>query len=106
LLVVVNFVKNCLLHCLLSVEVQHPHSAIFDLHRPHTLAADMLPKSVVEPAPEGFILFSFSNSKDISLCGFVCSVLRRFKINCQMLPPVALPVLSKVIALLLADHHA
>jgi hypothetical protein len=39
-------------------------------------------------------------------CGFVCSVLRRFETICQVLPPVALPVLSKVIALLLAVHHA
>ena len=66
----------------------------------------MLPKSVVEPAPESFLLFSFNNSKDISFCGFVLLVLRRFETICQVLPPVALPLLSKVITLLLADHHA
>jgi hypothetical protein len=32
--------------------------------------------------------------------------LRRFEKIHQVLPPVALPVLSKVIALLLTDHHA
>jgi hypothetical protein len=70
------------------------------------LAADVLPESIVEPAPESFVLFSFNNSKDISFCGFVLSVLRRLKTIRQVLPPVALPVLSKVSALLLADHHA
>jgi hypothetical protein len=102
----VDFVKNRLLHCLFSVKVQHPFSTIFDLHRPHTLAADVLPESVVEPAPESFDLFSFNNSKDFSFCNFIRSVLRRFETIRQVLPPVALPVLSKVIALLLADHHA
>jgi len=34
------------------------------------------------------------------------SVLRCFETIHQVLPPVALPVLWKVIALLLADHHA
>ena len=101
-----NFVKNCLLHCLFIVEVQHPSSTIFDLHRPHTLAADVLPDSVVELAPESFVLFLFNNSKDILFCGFVLSVLCRFETIRQVLPPVALPVLSKVISLLLADHHA
>jgi len=101
----VNFVKNCLLHCLFSIEVQHPSSTIFDLHRPHTLAADVLLESVVEPAPESFVLFSFNNSKDILFCSFIRLVLCRFEIFRQVLPPVALPVLSKVIALLLADHH-
>jgi len=101
----VNFVKNSLLHCLFSIEVQHPSSTIFDLHRPHTLAADVLLESVVEPAPESFVLFSFNNSKDILFCSFIRLVLCRFEIFRQVLPPVALPVLSKVIALLLADHH-
>ncbi len=102
----VNFVKNCLLHHLFSVKVQHPSSTIFDLHRLHTLAADVLPESVVEPVPESFVLILFNNSKDILFCGFVLSVLRRFETILQVLPPMALPVLSKVIALLLADHHA
>jgi hypothetical protein len=42
----------------------------------------------------------------MSFCGFVLSVLRRFETFRQVLPPVTLPVLSKVVALLLADHHA
>jgi hypothetical protein len=78
----VNFVKNYFLHFLFSVEVQHPSSTIFDLHRPHTLAADVLPKSVIELAPESFVLFSFSNGKDILFCGFVRSVLRCFETIC------------------------
>jgi hypothetical protein len=48
----------------------------------------------------------FHDSKDILFSGFVLSVLRRFETIRQVLPPVALPVLSKVITLLLADHHA
>jgi hypothetical protein len=102
----VNFVKNCLLHCLFSVEVQHTSSTIFDLHRPHTLATDVLPESVIESAPESFVFFLFNDGKDISFCGFVRSVLRRFETIRQVLPPVALPVLSKVLTLLLADRHA
>jgi hypothetical protein len=102
----VDLVKNCLLHCLFHVKVQHPSSTIFDLHRPHTLAVNMLPKSVVEPAPESFVLFAFNNRKDILFCSFVRLVLHRFETICQVLPPVALPVLLEVIALLLADHHA
>ena len=101
-----NFVKNCLLHCLLSVEVQHPPGAIFDLHRPHTSAADVLPESVVEPAPEGFVLFLFNNCKDIAFGGVVLPFLRRFETIGQVLPPVALPVLSKIVTLLLTDRHA
>jgi hypothetical protein len=101
-----NFVKNCLLHCLFSVEVQHPSSTILNLHRPHTLAADVLPESIIETAPESFVLFSFNNGKDIAFGGFVVLFLLRFEAICQVLPPVALPVLSKVVALLLADHHA
>ena len=65
----------------------------------------MLPKSVVEPAPESFVLFAFNKCKDISFCSFVCSVLRCFETIRQVLPPEALPVLSKVITLLLLDHH-
>ncbi len=38
--------------------------------------------------------------------GFVGSVLRRFEAIRQVLPPVALSVLSKVITLLLTDRHA
>jgi len=76
------------------------------LHCLHTLAADVLSESVIEPAPESFVLFSFDNSKDISFCGFVLSFLRRFETIRQVLPPVVLPVLSKVIALLLAGYHA
>jgi hypothetical protein len=102
----VNLVKNCLLHCLFGVEVQHPSCAVFDLHRPHTLAADVLPESVIELAPESFVLFLFNDGKDISFGGFVRSVLRRFEAIRQVVPPVALPVLSKVITLLLTDRHA
>jgi len=102
----VNFVKDCLLHCLFGVDVQHPSSAVFDLHRPHTLTSDVLPKSVIETAPESFVLFLFNNGKDIAFGGFVGSVLRRFEAIRQVLPPVALSVLSKVITLLLTDRHA
>ncbi len=102
----VNFVENCLLHCLLSVEVQHPPSAIFDLHRPHTSAADVLPESVVELAPECFVLFSFNNCKDIAFGGVVLSFLLRFETIGQVLPPVALPVLLKIVTLLLTERHA
>ena len=42
----------------------------------------------------------------VLFCSYVRSVLRRFETIHQVLPPVALPVLSKVITLLLADHHA
>ncbi len=102
----VNFVKNCLLHCLLSVEVQHPPSAIFDLHPPHTSAADVLLKSVVEPAPEGFVLFSFNNCKDIAFGGVVLPFLRRFETIGQVLPLVMLPMLSEIVTLLLTEQHA
>jgi hypothetical protein len=102
----VNFVKDCLLHCLFGVDVQHPSSAVFNLHRLHTLTADVLPESVIETAPESFVLFSFNNGKDIPFGGFIGSVLCRFKTIRQVLPPVALPVLSKVITLLLIDRHA
>jgi hypothetical protein len=63
----------------------------------------MLPESVIEMAPESFVLFSFNNGKDIPFGGFVGSVLRRFKAIRQVLLPVVLPVLSKVITLLLTD---
>jgi hypothetical protein len=66
----------------------------------------MLPESVIESAPESFVLFSFNNGKDILFGGFIHSVLRRFEAIRQVLPPVALPVLSKVITLLLTDQHA
>ena len=66
----------------------------------------MLPESVIESAPESFVFFLFNDGKDISFCGFVRSVLRRFETIRQVLPPVALPVLSKVLTLLLADRHA
>jgi hypothetical protein len=102
----VYFVENCLLHFLFRVEVQHPSSTIFHLHHPHTLTADVLPKGVIKSAPEGFILFAFNNSQDLSFCGFVCSILCCFEAIRQVLPPVALSVLPKVITLLLADHHA
>jgi hypothetical protein len=102
----VNFVKDCLLHCLFGVAVQHPSSAVFDLHHPHTLTADVLPKSIIESAPESFVLFSFNDGKDISFGDFVRSVLCRFEAIRQVLPPVVLPVLSKVITLLLTDRHA
>jgi hypothetical protein len=102
----VNFVKDCLLHCLFGVDVHYPPSAIFDLHRPHTLTADVLPESVIEPAPESFVLFSFDDGQDIPFGRFVVSVLRRFEAIRQVLPPVALPVLSEVITLFLTDQHA
>ena len=94
------------MYLLIYDPILSPSSTIFDLHCPHTLAADVLLESVVEPAPEGFVLFSFNDSKDILFCSFVRSVLRCFETIHQVLPPVALPVLSKVIALYLADHHA
>jgi hypothetical protein len=105
-LLAVNFIKNCILHCLFSVEVQHPSNTIFDLNRPHASAAYVFPESIIESAPESFVLFLFNNGKDISFCGLIRSVLRRFETICQVLPPVALPMLSKVITLLLADHQA
>jgi hypothetical protein len=74
----VNLIKDCLLYRIFGVEVYHTSGTIFDLHRPYTLTADMLPESVVKPAPESFVLFSFNDSKDISFCGFVLSVLRCF----------------------------
>ncbi len=101
-----NFVKDCLLHCLFGVDVPHPSSTVFDLHRLHTLTANVLPESIIEAPPESFVLFSFNNGKDIAFGGFVGSVLRRFEAICQVLPPVALPVLLKVITLLLTDRHA
>jgi hypothetical protein len=66
----------------------------------------VLPESVVELAPEGFVLFSLNNCKDIAFGGVVLPFLRRFETIGQMLPPVALPVLSKIVALLLTDQHA
>ena len=66
----------------------------------------MLFKSIIETAPESFVLFLFNNGKDIAFGGFVGSVLCHFKAIRQVLPPVALFVLSKVITLLLIDHHA
>ena len=102
-MLVVNFVKDCLLHCLLGVKVQHPTSTIFDLHRLHTLTTNVLSESIIEAATEGFVLFSFNNGKDIAFGAFVGSVLRRFEAICQVLPPVALPVLLKVITLLFTD---
>ncbi len=66
----------------------------------------MLPESVIETAPESFVLFLLNNAKDIAFGGFVGSVLRCFEAICQVLPPVPLPVLSKVITLLLTDRHA
>ena len=65
----------------------------------------MLPESVIETAPESFVLFSFNNGKDIAFGGFVGSVLRGFEAICQVLLPVALSVLLKVITLLLTDRH-
>ncbi len=40
---------------------------------------DVLPDSVVEPAPEGFVLFVFNNCKDILFGNVVLPFLRRFK---------------------------
>jgi hypothetical protein len=70
------------------------------------LTADVLPESVVETAPESFILFSFDDGEDILFGGFIGSVLRRFEAVPQVLPPVALPMLPKVVTLLLTDRHA
>jgi hypothetical protein len=61
----VNFVKDGLLHSLLSLKVDHSSGTIFNLHRPHTLAANVLTKGVVEPAPEGLVFFLFNNVKDV-----------------------------------------
>ncbi len=72
-----DLVKDCLLHCLLGVDVQDSANTVFDLHRPHTLTVDVLPESVVETAPESFVLFSFDNGEDIAFGGFIGSVLRR-----------------------------
>ena len=66
----------------------------------------MLPESIVEPAPEGFVLFSFNDSKDIAFSDAVLSFLRRFKAIGQMLPPMMLSMLSIVVTLLLTDQHA
>jgi hypothetical protein len=35
----------------------------------------MFTEGVVEPAPEGFIFFSFDDGEDVSFCFFVFSVL-------------------------------
>ena len=102
----VNFVKECLQHCLFGVDVHYPSSAVFNLHRPHTLTADVFLESVTEPAPESFVLFLFNGGQDIPFGRFVGVVLRRFKAIYQVLPPVALPVLSNVITLFLTDRHA
>ncbi len=64
---------------------------------------NVLPESIIEAALESFVLVLFNNGKDIAFGGFVGSVLRRFEAICQVLPPVVLPVLSKVITLLLTD---
>ncbi len=101
-----NFVEDCLLHCLFGVDVPYSSSAVFDLHRPHPLTTNVLPERIIEAAPESFVLFLFNNGKDIVFGGFVGSVLRRFEAICQVLPKVALPVLSKVITLFLTDRHA
>ena len=66
----------------------------------------MLPESIVEPVPEGFVLFLFNDSKDIAFGGVVLSFLRRFEAIGQMLPPVTLSMLSKIVTLLLTDRHA
>jgi hypothetical protein len=66
----------------------------------------VLPESVVETAPESFILFSFDDGEDILFGGFIGSVLRRFEAVLQVLPPVTLPMLPKVVTLLLTDRHA
>ena len=70
------------------------------------MAADVLLESVVEPAPEGFVLFSFNDSKDIAFGCVVLLFLRRFEAIGQMLPPVTLSMLSKILTLLLTDRHA
>ena len=61
----------------------------------------VLPESIVEPAPEGFVLFSFYNCKDIAFGGIVLPFLRRFEKISQMLLPVVLLVLLKIVTLLL-----
>jgi hypothetical protein len=78
----VNFVKDGILHSLLSVKVDHSSGTIFNLYRPHTLAANVLTEGVVEPALEGFVFFSFNNGEDVSFCVFVFSVLRCFEAIC------------------------
>jgi hypothetical protein len=66
----------------------------------------MLTESIVEPAPEGFVLFLFNDSKDIAFSDAVLSFLRRFEAIGQMLLPMTLSMLSKVVTLLLTDQHA
>jgi len=93
----VDLIKNCVLHSLLGVEVQHPPSAVLHLHRPHTLAADMLPKGVVKPTPKSSILFTFLNCKNFTFSRVILPVLCRFETIRQMLLLVALSMLSKVV---------
>ncbi len=67
---------------------------------------DVLPESVVEPAPEGFVLFLFNNCKDIAFGSVVLPFLRCFETIGQVLLPVTLPVLSELVTLLLTEQHA
>ncbi len=92
-----DLIENCVLHSLIGVEVQHPPSAILHLHRPHTLATDVLPKGIVKPMPEGSVLFAFYNCKDFAFSSVILPVLRCFETIRQMLLSVALPMLSKVV---------
>jgi hypothetical protein len=78
----VDFVKDGLLHSLLSLKVEHSYGTVFDLHCPHTLAANVLTKSVVEPAPEGFVFFLFNDGEDVSFCALIFSILRCFEAIC------------------------
>jgi hypothetical protein len=74
----VNLIKDCLLYSLFGVKVYHTSGTIFDLYRLYTLTTDVLPKSIIKPAPESFVLFSLNDGKDIPFCSFVLSVLRCF----------------------------
>jgi hypothetical protein len=78
----VNFVKDGLLHSLLSLKVKHSSVAVFNLHRPHALAANVLTKGIVEPAPEGFVFFLFNDGEDVSFCALIFSILRYFEAIC------------------------
>jgi hypothetical protein len=46
------------------------------------LAANVLSKGVVKPAPERFVFFSFNDGKDALFCDYVVLVLCCFKAVC------------------------